>query len=142
MNEDSRMDLQNLNISVIEEFRANNGKVTGNFDGMPLLLINTIGAKSGKQYTKPLAYLADGERFVVIASYAGHEHNPPWYHNLLAHPDIDIEVGDQVISVLASVANEPERSVLFDKMASVMPVFNDYQSKTTRRIPVVTFART
>ena len=101
------MDLQSLNRSVIEEFRANSGKVAGNFDGMPLLLINTIGAKSGTHYTKPLAYIAEGDRFVVIASYAGHEHNPPWYHNLLAHPDIDIEVGDQVIAVRASVAEEP-----------------------------------
>ncbi|MDA0823086.1 MAG: nitroreductase family deazaflavin-dependent oxidoreductase [Proteobacteria bacterium] len=135
------MDLQSLNRSVIEEFRANSGKVAGNFDGMPLLLINIIGAKSGKPYTKPLAYIVDGDRFVVIASYAGHEHNPPWYHNLLAHPDIDIEVEDQVIPVTASVAGEPERTVLFDKMASAMPVFSDYQSKSSRLIPVVIFAR-
>ena len=135
------MDIQEYNKTIIEEFRANGGKVGGQFDGASLLLLTTRGAKSGLMRTNPLAYLADGENFVVIASYAGAPTSPPWYHNLLANPDVEIEAGVERIAARASIVEEPERSVLYEKMESVMPAFSEYRKKTTRIIPVVMLTR-
>jgi deazaflavin-dependent oxidoreductase (nitroreductase family) len=130
------MDLQEMNRTVIEEFHSNAGEVGGNFAGMPLLLLNTVGAKSGKAYTKPLAYLTDGDRYVIFASFAGSDQHPPWYYNLLATPDVEIEVGTKRIKAKAAVAAEPERTALYAKIAAAIPVFGDYQAKAGRTIPV------
>jgi deazaflavin-dependent oxidoreductase (nitroreductase family) len=130
------MDLQEMNRTVIEEFHSNAGEVGGNFAGMPLLLLNTVGAKSGKAYTKPLAYLTDGDRYVIFASFAGSDQHPPWYYNLLATPDVEIEVGTKRINAKAAVAAEPERTALYAKIAAAIPVFGDYQAKAGRTIPV------
>ena len=135
------MELDELNRTVIEEFRSNKGKVKHQFEGVPLLLINTIGAKSGKSRTKPLAYLADEERYVVIASFAGAEKNPPWFHNLVANPEFELEVGAEKFKARATVVEEPERTSLFNKMVEKMPVFADYQKKTQRVIPVLVLER-
>lgn len=135
------MDLDEMNKAVIAEFRANAGEVTGQFANVPLLLINTIGAKSGKPRTKPLAYLRDGDRYVVIASFAGAEKNPPWYYNLVANPQFELEVGAEKFTARATVAAEPERTELYARMAEMMPVFNDYQEKTKRVIPVFILER-
>jgi len=130
------MDLQEMNRTVIEEFHSNAGEVGGNFAGMPLLLLNTVGAKSGKAYTKPLAYLTDVDRYVIFASFAGSDQHPPWYYNLLATPDVEIEVGTKQIKAKAAVAAEPERTALYAKIAAAIPVFGDYQAKAGRTIPV------
>ena len=130
-------EVQDFNSKVIEEFRANDGLVGGPMEGMPLLLLHTVGAKSGESRVNPLAYLADGERYVIIASFAGAPHSPPWYHNLVANPEVSVEVGAEQLDMLATVVDEPERSELYARMAGVMPVFNEYQSKTERVIPVV-----
>ncbi len=131
------MDIQELNKAIIAEFRANGGNVGGQFKGAPLLLLTTKGAKSGKTRVNPLAYLADSDRHVIIASYAGAPSNPPWYHNLIANPVVEVEVGDARFKARAEVLGEPERSKLYKKMAQAMPVFAEYEKKTRRTIPVI-----
>lgn len=128
----------NWNQEIIKEFRANHGKVGGPFAGRTLLLLHTVGAKSGQERVNPVAYVKDGNRFVIIASKGGAPTNPQWYYNLLAHPDVTIEVGDQQYKVRAEVASEPERTRLYDKMVEMMPSFAEYRQKTTRKIPVFT----
>jgi deazaflavin-dependent oxidoreductase (nitroreductase family) len=135
------MDMKEFNNGIIEEFRANGGKVGGQFAGAPLLILTTKGAKSGKTRENPLAYLADDDRYVIIASYAGSPTNPPWYHNLIANPQVTVEVGEQKFSARATVVSEPDRTKLYRKMASIMPVFTEYERKTTRTIPVITLRR-
>lgn len=129
------------NKTIIEEFRANDGKVGGQFEKMNLLLINTIGAKSGKRRINPVAYINDGDRYVITASKAGADSNPDWFHNLVAHPEIEVEVGDQRFKVNASITNEPERTELYGKMASKYPGFSEYVVKTHRVIPVVVLTK-
>jgi len=131
-----------MNQKIIEEFRANEGKVGGQFKGAPLLLLTTTGAKSGLTRTNPLAYLSDGDRYVIIASFAGAPKNPPWFHNLLANSNVTVEVGTQRFAARAQVVKEPERSDLYRRMVSVMPVFAEYERKTTRVIPVVALTKT
>ena len=135
------MDMQDFNKSIIDEFRANNGVVGGQFAGAPLLLLTTTGAKSGLSRVNPLAYLADKNRHVIIASYAGGPTNPPWYHNLIANPEVYIEVGSDSFRAKAEVVSEPERSELYKKIADAMPAFAEYQTKTTRVIPVIALVR-
>ena len=135
------MDIQEFNRTVIEEFRANGGKVGGQMEGMPLLLLHTVGAKSGAARVNPLAYLADGSRYVIIASFAGNAHHPPWYHNLIAQPDVTIEVGDETFEAHATVLGEPMRSDLYAKMEQQLPVFTEYREKTSRTIPVIALSR-
>ena len=136
------MAMQDFNKSIIHEFRANNGVVGGQFAGAPLLLLTTTGAKSGLSRVNPLAYLADKNRHVIIASYAGGPTNPPWYHNLIANPEVYIEVGSDSFRAKAEVVSEPERSELYKKIADAMPAFAEYQTKTTRVIPVIALVRT
>ena len=126
---------------MIEDFRANGGKVEGQFAGAPLLLLNTTGAKSGLPRTNPLAYMADGDQLAVVASYAGGPNNPPWFYNLVANPEVEVEVGHERFRATARIADEPERTELYGKMAAAMPVFSEYQSKTQRVIPVIVLTR-
>ena len=135
------MGLDEMNKAVIAEFRANGGEVTNQFKDIPLLLINTVGARTGKARTKPLAYLRDGKRYVVIASFAGAEKNPPWFHNLVANPEFELEVGSEKFTARATVAAEPERTELYARMVEMMPVFAEYQQKTERVIPVLVLER-
>lgn len=107
------------------------------FDGKTLLLLHTKGARSRQGRVNPVAYVRDGERFVVIASKAGAPTNPDWYYNVVATPDLTVEVGTETFRVHATVAEEPERSRLYDKMVEMMPGFDDYRRKTTRKIPVI-----
>jgi deazaflavin-dependent oxidoreductase (nitroreductase family) len=134
-------DMKQFNEGVIKDFRANGGKVGGQMENIPLLLVTMKGAKSGRTITLPLAYSKDGNRFVVIASYAGAPHNPSWYHNLVAHPDVTIELGSEKFPAKASVAQGAERDRLFKQQADQLPIFNEYQKKTTRRIPVIVIDR-
>ncbi len=124
------------NKGIIDEFRANQGRVGGHFEGKTLLLLHTKGAKSGQERINPVAYVKDGERFVVIASKGGAPTHPDWYHNLVANPHVTIEVGTETFHVYAAVAEEPERTRLYNKMVEMMPGFDDYRKKTTRKIPV------
>lgn len=134
-------DLQDFNKSIIEEFRANDGVVGGQFAGATLLLLTTVGAKTGLKRLNPLACLKDDERYVIIASFAGAPKDPPWYHNLLANPEVGVEVGSEQFTAKAEVLGEPERTDLYAKMTEIMPVFSEYQSKTSRVIPVVALTR-
>ena len=128
------------NSQVIAEFRANGGKVK-TFARQPLLLLHTKGAKSGQERINPLAYLADGDRLLIFASRAGSPNNPDWYYNLLAHPDVTVEVGTEKFEATASVVEGEERDRLYAKQASVNPAFAEYQQKTTRKIPVIALVR-
>jgi deazaflavin-dependent oxidoreductase (nitroreductase family) len=128
---------QDFNARIIEEFRANEGRVGGTFAGSTLLLLHHVGAKSGKARVNPLAYNRDGDRYVVFASKAGAPTNPDWYHNLKAHPDVTIEVGTDTIRVRAEEATGEERDRLFRAQAERSPQFAEYQSKTERVIPVI-----
>jgi deazaflavin-dependent oxidoreductase (nitroreductase family) len=129
------------NKTIIDEFRANSGKVGGMFAGRTLLLLHTVGAKSGQARINPVAYVADGDRLVIIASKGGAPTNPDWYYNLLAHPLVTVEVGTEQFQVRAAVASEPERTRLYNQMVAMMPGFAEYQLKTTRVIPVITLTR-
>ncbi len=131
----------NWNQSIIDEFRANSGKVGGPFAGRTLLLLHTVGAKSGQERVNPVAYVKDGDRFVIIASKGGAPTNPDWYYNLLAHPLVTVEAGTETFQARAEVATEPERTRLYDKMVEVNPGFDDYRRKTTRVLPVITLTR-
>ena len=134
-------DMNDWNKSIIEEFRANEGQVGGQFEGVPLLLLHTKGAKSGLPRLNPLAYLPDDDRLVIIASKAGAPTNPDWFYNVRANPNVQVEVGAETFQANAEIASEPERTQLFDKMAAKNPGFADYQSKTTRTIPVIVLTR-
>jgi len=134
-------DMKEFNQRVITDFRANGGKVGGQMENIPLLLVTMTGAKSGRAITLPLAYSKDGNRLVVIASYAGAPHNPSWYHNLVAHPVVMIELGGEKYQARATVAAGPERDRLYKQQADLLPIFNEYQKKTSRRIPVIVLER-
>ncbi len=129
------------NKKVIAEFRANGGKVGGLFEGKTLLLLHTIGAKSQQDRINPVACVVDGDRLIVIASKAGAPTHPDWYYNIVANPQVTVEVGTETFQAKATVTEEPERSQLFAKMVEVMPGFGDYQRKTTRVIPVIVLER-
>ena len=133
--------MNDYNRQIIEEFRANEGKVGGPLEGVPLLLLITTGAKSGEQRINPLAYHTDGERLVVIATKNGAPTNPDWYHNLVAHPDVSVEVGTESFEARATVVEGGERDELYAKRVAVMPGFAEYQAMTTRTIPVVVLTR-
>ena len=125
------------NARIITEFRSNHGKVGGDFEGAPLLLLHHNGARSGKPRINPMMFLKDGSRYLVFASKAGADTNPDWYHNLKAHPDVKIEIGDESINVCAKEITGPERDRLYARQASLYPGFGDYQRQTKRIIPVI-----
>lgn len=128
---------EDFNASVIEEFRANGGRVGGMFDGAPLLLLHATGAKSGRPHITPVMYLTDGGRYTIFASKGGAATNPAWYHNLDAHPKAAIEVGSDTIDVIASEATREEHDRLYGAISERMPQFAEYQRNTDRVIPVI-----
>ena len=131
-----------FNAQIIEEFRANGGRVSGMFEGTPLLLLHHTGARSGTRRINPLVYQRDGDRYVIFASKAGAPTNPDWYHNLIAHPNATIELGAETIEVLASEAVGEERDRLFEAQVERFPQFAEYAQKTTRVIPVIVLTPT
>jgi len=131
-------DRNEFNRTLIEEFRANGGKVTGMFDGVDLLLLTTTGAKSGEPRIAPLAYVTDDDKLVIIASKGGAPSNPDWYFNLKANPAVTIELGNETFTGTADEVTGDERDRLYAKMVAVLPGFADYERNTTRRIPVFT----
>ena len=134
-------ELNDFNQQVMKEFRANQGKAGGRLANMPLLLLTTTGAKSGRAITKPLVYTRDGDRIVIVASFAGGPKNPPWYHNLVANPEATVELGSERFRVRATATSGEERQRLFNRHAEQMPIFTEYQQKTTRQIPVFVLTR-
>ena len=134
-------EIDDWNTKIIEEFRANEGKVGGQFEGAPMILIHHIGAKSGEERVNPVMYRPVGDNFAVFASYAGAPTNPDWYHNLVAHPAVDVEVGTETIAVTARVTEGSEREEIWTAQKADYPGFAEYEAKTTRQIPVVMLER-
>ena len=131
--------MSDYNQPIIDEFRANGGKVS-NF-GDALLLLHTIGAKTGQERVNPVASQPIGSGWAVFASKAGAPTNPAWYHNLLAHPDVTVETGEETVPVRARVAGPDEREAIWEKQKQLMPGFADYEKKTSRSIPVIILER-
>jgi deazaflavin-dependent oxidoreductase (nitroreductase family) len=130
------------NQPIIDEFRANNGKVGGYFAGANMLLLHTTGARTGQARTNPVVYVTDGDRLVVIASKGGDDTNPDWYYNLLANPIVTVELGNEQFQARATpVTEEPERSRLYAKMVAHRPGFAEYERKTSRKIPAIILER-
>lgn len=129
------------NAQNIAEFRRNHGKVGGYFEGAPLLLLHTVGRRSGKPRVNPMMYLKDEERYVVFASKDGADTHPDWYYNLMAHPDVQIEVGDETIDVHAEKITGLEHDTVYTHQSTLYPQFADYQRKTKRIIPVVALTK-
>ncbi len=125
------------NKKIIEEFRANGGKVGGRFEGKTLVLLHTTGAKTQRERINPLASVKDGDRYVVIASKGGAPNHPDWYYNVVANPLVTLVTGTGSFRARASVAEEPERTRLYNKMVEMMPAFDDYRRNTKRQIPVI-----
>ena len=134
-------DMNDWKRQTIEAFRANGGKVGGMWEGRPLLLITTTGAKSGQRNTNPVMYLADGDRLLVFATKGGAPTNPDWHHNLIAHPEVTVEVGTETYEATATVLTGEERDRLYAKQAGLYPQFGEYQANTTRKIPVIALER-
>ena len=133
--------MSDFNTQVIEEFRANAGRVGGNFEGAPMVIITTTGAKSGQPRTIPLVYLPDSDRVVIFASKAGAPTNPDWYHNIVANPNLTVEVGSETYDAVAEEITGEERDRLFAAQVAAMPGFQTYADNTTRLIPVVALNR-
>ncbi|MEU3837021.1 nitroreductase/quinone reductase family protein [Streptomyces microflavus] len=123
--------------SVIDEFRANAGKVGGPFAGSDLLLLTTTGARTGQPHTTPLGHVRDGDRLLVVGSNLGAPHHPDWYHNLLAHPTVQVELGDEEFQTVAVPAEGPRRDELFARVVAEAPGYAEYQAATDRELPVV-----
>lgn len=130
-------EINDWNAQIIEEFRANGGEVGGQFEGAPLLLLHTTGAKTGKERIAPMMYQAVDGGWAVFASKAGAPDNPDWYHNLVAHPDASIEVGTDTEAVRAEVLAGDERSAIWETQKERYPGFAEYEEQTDREIPVV-----
>jgi deazaflavin-dependent oxidoreductase (nitroreductase family) len=133
---------QDWNKAIVEEFRANGGKVGGQFAGAPLLILHSVGAKSGKTRVNPLVYQDLGHgRFAVFASKAGAATNPDWYHNLVANPRATVELGVETFDVTATVAQGEERLRIYSTQKQRYPNFAEYERKTKREIPVLILER-
>lgn len=131
--------MTDFNVAIIEEFRANAGKVGGRFEGADILLLHHTGARTGAQRVSPLAYLPVGDSYAIFASKAGAPEHPGWYHNLVANPETRIEVGTRTVTVKARVADRAERDDIYARQVERAPGFGDYETKAApyRKIPVV-----
>ena len=134
-------DPKDWNRKIIEEFRANDGRVGGRFEGANLLLLHTTGAKSGEERINPLAYQALDHGYAVFGSKGGAPSNPDWYHNVKANPDVTLEVGADTFPAKARVADEAERDEIWNRQKELVPAFAHYEQRTTRKIPVVVISR-
>src|SRR5438046_611814 len=140
--------MHDYNRKIIDEFRANEGRVGGPFAGAPVALLTSAGAQSGRPHTTPLVCLREeddqggqSDRIYVVGSMGGAPKHPAWYHNLKAHPEATVEVGTEKYPVRATIMTGAERDRLFEKQSSLRPQFAEYQSRTTRKIPVVALER-
>ena len=134
-------DQNTYNRQLIEEFRADRDRGGGAMKGRPLLLLTTTGAKSGQLRTKPMMYIPDGDRLLVIASNAGAPTHPDWYRNLVAHPEVTVEVGNETFKAIATVTEGLERQRLWSRVVELYPFFADHQAKIARQIPVIVLKR-
>jgi len=130
-----------FNDTIIDEFRANEGRVGGMFEGMPMLLLTTTGARTGQPRTSPLAYFQEGERLYVFASKGGADENPLWFGNLRADPKVTVEVGTERFTATATPLERAERDRVWRAQVAVAPGFGEYEKKTTRVIPVIALDR-
>jgi deazaflavin-dependent oxidoreductase (nitroreductase family) len=131
-------DVHEWNRRIIAEFRANDGKVGGRYENMPLLLLHHYGAKSGRERVNPLAYRRTGDAVAIFASKGGAATNPDWYHNLLAHPEVTVEIGAESYAVRARVASGEERERIWAAQVEAFPYFSKYeQTPNGRRIPII-----
>lgn len=133
--------MNDFNASIIAEFRANGGKVGGPFEGAPMVLLTTTGAKSGLPRVAPLVYYSEGDRRIIFASKAGAPTNPDWFHNIVANPTVTVEIGTETYEATAQVVEGAERDRIYAAQAAIMPGFAEYQEKTTRVIPIVELVR-
>ena len=138
---DWRKEVTDWNQAIIKEFRANDGRVGGMFDGKPLLLLHHIGARTGIGRVTPLMYQDVAGGYAVFASKAGADTNPDWYHNLVANPGTEVEVGTDAVQVRARVAAGAERDEIWARQKRDYPMFAEYESKTSRAIPVIVLER-
>jgi deazaflavin-dependent oxidoreductase (nitroreductase family) len=134
-------DGDDFNAQNIDEFRANHGRVSGPFEGAPLVILHTVGARSGEPRTNIMMYLADGDRYLLFASNAGADTHPAWYFNIRANPRVRIEVGDDVFDAKATELTGAERDEKYAEQARRYPGFAEYEQKTSRIIPVVALSR-
>jgi deazaflavin-dependent oxidoreductase (nitroreductase family) len=135
-------DMSNFNQNVIDEFRTNEGKVGGGFEGAPMVIITTTGAKSGQPRINPLVSLpGDDGTLYIFASKGGAPSNPDWYYNIVAHPDVEVEYGSEKFTATATVITGAQRVEIFDRQKKRMPGFADYEAATSRVIPVVALTR-
>jgi deazaflavin-dependent oxidoreductase (nitroreductase family) len=134
-------DFNSWNEKVIDEFRSSGGHLSGDFEGAPLLLLHTHGAKTNAERVNPVMYLEDGGRIFVFASKAGADSNPDWFYNLVANPEVTIELDDEDFAANAIVLHDEERDRVYRIQAERMPQFAEYQTKTVRAIPVVEIHR-
>ena len=136
--------MTDFNTQVIDEFRANAGKVGGAFEGATMILVHHRGAKSGTERVSPLVYQPVGDAFAIFASRGGGPEHPAWFHNLVAHPDTVVEVGTETIPVRARVLEGDEREAIWSKQKEKVPAFADYERRTegVREIPVILLERT
>ncbi len=134
-------EMADFNQGIIDEFRANKGVVGGPFTGAPMVLLTTTGAKTGQKRVNPLASLPAGDVLYVFASKAGAPTNPAWYHNLLAHPEVEVEFGEERFRARATPLSGEERDRIYAEQAKRMPGFGEYQEKTDRVIPVIELRR-
>jgi deazaflavin-dependent oxidoreductase (nitroreductase family) len=130
-------EMNDWNANIIQEFRGNGGKVGGPFEGAPLLLLHTTGAKTGQERVNPMMYRPIDGGYAVFASKAGAATNPDWYHNLVANPDVHAEIGAQTLALRARVADHAEREPIWTAQKTENPGFAEYERQTTRQIPVV-----
>ena len=133
--------MSDFNAQIIAEFRENDGVIGGPFEGAPIILMHTIGAKSGKVRLNPVMYKAVGDNLAVFASMAGAPTNPAWYYNIVANPEFDVEVGTETFAVSARVADAEERATIWEDQKSAYPQFAEYEASTDREIPVVILTR-
>ncbi len=134
-------EMNDWNAKIIEEFRANQGKVGGQFEGSPVLLLHTTGAKSGLERVNPMMYLEESGRVYVFASKAGADSDPDWFRNLVANPGVQVELGPETFDATAVVVSGAERDRIYRVQSERYPGFAEYQAKTTRVIPVVELRR-
>src|SRR3954470_21406037 len=134
-------EMTDFNTAIVEEFRASGGKVGGGFEGAPMVLLHTTGAKSGRERVNPLVYQQVGDDIAVFASKAGAPTDPDWYRNLRANPDVKVEIGTETIPMRARIAEGDERTQIWETQKQVMPGFAEYEAKAGREIPVVILSR-
>ncbi|HEY7020756.1 MAG TPA: nitroreductase/quinone reductase family protein [Ktedonobacterales bacterium] len=134
-------EMNEYNRRLIEDFRAHGGKVSGDFANTPMLLLTSTGARSGQRHTAPMGYMPDGGRLIVFAANGGSPTNPDWYHNLVAHAHVTVEVGTEIFDALAVVAADAERERLWTEGVAMFPFLAKHQAKTSRQIPVISLSR-